>query len=118
MTAAPARTLPKLWSLIFNGRNSVWLVVTPVLLALADFWTTLIFQSPRYWAGQYHLAIDANPAALLALQIHPVAFAAIGILTCVGWGYAILRLPRGWAIDIALFASIGHAVCVVGWYVR
>jgi len=118
MTATGTRSLPELWSLVFSGRNPVWLAIAPVILALADFWATLFFQSPSYWAGNYHLAIDANPAALVALRVHPAMFLLVGLVTCVGWGYAILRLPRGWAIDVALFASIGHAVCVIGWYVR
>ena len=54
-------------------RQHVWLLIAPVLFALADLGVTLYGQSNGYWHGAHDLPREATPSWNTLLRAGPAA---------------------------------------------
>lgn len=99
------------------GHNSVWFTLPPTIMAFVDLWITLHYQPTEFWRGNTEVAIEGNPLALIALRIDPLVLLACVVVWCAGVAFFVMRLPRGWALDLAMFLVCGHAFCIGQWIV-
>lgn len=100
------------------GHNSVWFSLPPIVMAFVDLWITLHYQPAEFWRGNTDIAIEGNPLALIALRIDPLVLLGCVVVWCAGVAFLVMRLPRRWALDLALFLVCGHAFCISQWIVR
>ena len=101
----------------FTGRNTLWLAIAPMVLAFVDLYITFAYQPTAYWLGQYSVAVEGNPIALMVMWIHPLMLVACVMIWCIGVSFLIVHLPRRWALDLASVLIIGHTITVCAWFV-
>ena len=93
----------------------LWLCIPPFLMCMLDQGITLWGQSSGYWAGQRHLANEANPVFHWLLRIHPLAFEAGIFAWVLVFSSAIVFLPRRAAMAVSIAVVTGHAVGATTW---
>jgi hypothetical protein len=109
--------MPFFWTNLplFRPRNSLWLIVLPILACVLDVSLTLQGQSEEYWRGHYDQVHEWTPPARLLLEFHPLAFLA-GILAWIaGFSVFILFSPRRWSLDGCLLFTFGHTLGACSW---
>jgi hypothetical protein len=98
-----------------SGR--IWLCLPPVVLCGLDGGLTLWGQPAAYWANGYQTYDEGNPLAAWLLTVHPLAFAAAGVVYCVGVCAAVMWLPGRYAVAVASLVSLGHTVGAAAWVI-
>lgn len=93
----------------------MWLIVPPVLLCVLDFGLTLYGQSGDYWSGNYANFNEMSPSFAYYLSVHPLVFAAFGLLWIAIFSAAILLLPELLALTVAVAIMIGHLAGAATW---
>ncbi len=63
-----------------SDRESAWFLLPPAALSALDNGLSLYSQSDAYWAGDYGSVSELSPSFAKYLAIHPIAFAAAGVL--------------------------------------
>ena len=97
------------------GRRARGLILPPLLLCLVDFTLTLAGQSPRYWAGEYHVVNEISPVLADLLRHHTLAFAVGGLVWVAVFGGLILLLPELPAAVLSIAVTFGHTAGACTW---
>lgn len=98
--------------------SGLWLCLPPVVMALIDLTLTLTGQSSEYWAGDYHLAEEANPLARPFLIWSPFVFLGLGLIWVLAFSAFILLAPRWTAVFTSVALTFSHSVGSSTWLWR
>lgn len=101
----------------FIAPNSLWLLLPPLALCALDFGLTLHGQSDEYWAGNYAAVNELSPSFAYYLSLHPLVFAAAGLLWMAIFSTITLLLPERLALTVAIAIVIGHMWGALTWIV-
>lgn len=93
----------------------LWLCLPVTALPAADGLLTLWGQPAAYGSGGFAAVREWNPLAAWFLALHPLAFAAAGLLYLLLAAAAVLLLPRRWAAAVAVGVAAAHAFAVAAW---
>lgn len=94
------------------------LIPLPAVLSIADILVTLLAQPRAFWNGDLSVAVDANPAVVIALNISPW----LAIPAAIIWfGFICLMmtaLSHLWRRRVYVFLCVAHLIFVWGWIIR
>jgi hypothetical protein len=83
-----------------------------------DVTFTLLGQSARFWAGEYHLANEGNPLAAIVLRRSPWLFLVLAGL----WAITLLNVLLAWRNLamwwLATIVTVAHAFGATSWCVH
>ena len=88
----------------------------PALLCILDFGLTLYGQTDGYWSGNYSEVNEISPSFAQYLAIHPLAFAASGLLWILIFSVIISLLPEFLALSASVAVVMGHMVGSASWF--
>jgi hypothetical protein len=96
-------------------RNTLWLLLPPIVLCSLDFGLTLYGQPDAYWAGDRASVNEMSPSFAHFLSLHPVVFLAAATLWIAVFSALILLLPEWPALVVVVAIVIGHMAGAASW---
>lgn len=96
-------------------RNTLWLLLSPIVLCLLDIGLTLYGQSDAYWDRNFRSVNEMSPSFAGFLAIHPLVFVAAVILWIAIFSALILVLPEKLALTLVVAIVIGHMAGAATW---
>jgi hypothetical protein len=95
--------------------KSLWIVLPSVVVTLADWVATFIFQPIAYWAGTFAARNEISPLGNGLLSIHPVAFSVFMVIYIIFIVVLVFLLKPPWNKVVALTVVVGHTAGIYGW---
>jgi hypothetical protein len=95
--------------------TSLWIVLPAIVVTLADWAVTFIFQPPIYWSGAFEARSEISPLGHGLLGIHPLAFSAFMVIYILVIVALVLFLKSPWNKVVALVVIVGHTAGIYGW---
>lgn len=99
-----------------NGR--LWWLAPASVPFVADASLTLVGQTSEYWAGDYGVAVEANPIAHPLLVRSPWLFASLAVVWLAIFSAVIVFWRHPAAKWMAVLIAVAHAIGGASWVTR